>query len=43
MNLYMVSEKREHPLEASVKFSSRLDIRNEEDMELPDEPGDGVR
>ena len=43
MNLYMVSERREHPLEASVKFSSRLDIRNEEDMELPDEPGDGVR
>ena len=35
--------RREHPLEASVKFSSRLDIRNEEDMELPDEPGDGVR
>ena len=28
MNLEMVSDRREHPLEASVKVLSRLDIRN---------------
>ena len=28
MNLEMVSDRRKHPLEASVKVLSRLDIRN---------------
>ena len=28
MNLEMVSDRREHPFEASVKVSSKLDIRN---------------
>ena len=28
MNLEMVADRREHLLEASVKFLSRLDIRN---------------
>ena len=28
MNLVVVSDDREHPLEASVKFSSRFNIRN---------------
>ena len=28
MKLELVSDRREHPLEASVKVSSRLDIRN---------------
>ena len=57
MNLEMVSDSREHSLEASVNFSSRLTIRNPvktppvlevsswslEELQIPDEPGDGVR
>ena len=57
MNLELVSDDRDHPSEASVKVSSRSNIRDPvktpfiiqslpgvlEDMEVPDEPGGGVR
>ena len=57
MKLEVVLDDREHPLEASVKFSSRFNIRKTvktppvlkslhgvlEDMEVPNDPGDGVR
>ena len=46
MNLEVVSYDRDHTSEASVKVSSRSNIRNPgktpPDIKVPDDPGDGV-
>ena len=42
MNLEMVSDSREHSLEASVNFSSRLTIRNPSRLHLSSNSLPGV-
>ena len=47
MTLELVSDDRDYTSEASVKVSSRSNIRNPgktpPDIKVPDDPGDGVR